>query len=103
MAKFRVGQRVRVVWIEPNATWHMQHVLGKEATVIGRFHDLWAIDVDGVGTQTPFGPARFFDRQLAPLTDPKADEFIENIRKLKPLHEEPKVEREVSNAIRTYR
>lgn len=85
MAKFYVGQRVRVVRCES----HPQ-IAGCEATIVRRgdcspLH--WALDVAGIGRYGPsitFGRCHLsaYDHELAPLTDPKADEFVERIKKI---------------------
>jgi hypothetical protein len=87
MAKFKVGQRVRVIGhfggsrIPREKRW-----IGHEGTIIARpWHGIlsgwnWYLDLNGFRYY-------FHDAELAPLTDPKADAFLESIRKLKPLYE----------------
>jgi hypothetical protein len=99
MATFKVGQRVKKIanrsrldpsWDEcldvpmnaEGVVKEVQNMYG-EVTVV--------FDFDGKRSSMPA-------YTLAPLTDPKADEFIESIRKLKPLHEEPKVQRTKQDA-----
>lgn len=82
MANFKVGQRVRVV------KTHMHSIpwlIGKEGTILrattehgGWGPAEWAVRVDG----TPWDYMLFLSCHLAPLTDPKADEFIEKLKKL---------------------
>jgi hypothetical protein len=69
MATFKVGQRVRILkW------WH------GEGTIMRRPDpDFWAVLSDTKGREVGF-----LDCELAPLTDPKADEFIERVKKWKP-------------------
>lgn len=84
MATFKVGQRVRVV--AP-----ISDVCGAEGVIVrawptpaaGRYDDRragasWNVHIHG----NPCGQLRFFDDELAPLTDPKADQFIESLKKL---------------------
>lgn len=106
MATFKVGQRVRIV----RSRWAFR--VGAQATIIalhrstwrtdGRTGDAWDLDVDGVGRIGVHGhQIAYFSDELAPLTDPKADAFLDSIRKLKPLHEEPKVKRELGTLVGT--
>ena len=88
MATLKVGMRVRVIGGE---TAH-----GREATILGpwewpemprlgdwRHGASWHVSVDGRGSQSPDGiPYRKFSDELAPLTDPGSDAFIERLKKL---------------------
>lgn len=94
MATFKVGQRVRIVALHPY-TGPRAVAVGMTGTVIAHNPDYpvaggwiteWAVDVDEVSSQ--MGGFHFRACDLAPLTDPKADAFLESIRKLQPLHEE---------------
>lgn len=98
MATFTVGQRVRIV-----KTYHDHSFKGREATIIAtnqsgfsRYTGEWCegyyhLNVDGIGPRGDTGLRLCVaGEQLAPLTDPKAEQFLASIRKLKPLHEEPK-------------
>jgi hypothetical protein len=90
MAKFRVGQKVRLIAYKAGDLREVP--LRAEGVIVKR------------GTLTATGPCDFsvdfaaFGKrgcnacQLAPLTDPKADAFLESMRKMKP-YEEPTVER----------
>jgi hypothetical protein len=98
MAMFKVGQRVKVVGhvLEPGN----MDFRGLCGTVLGHESDYnlgltVVVELDG---KRSFGGYCFAPEELAPLTDPKADEFIESIKKLKPLHEEPKVQRTKQDA-----
>lgn len=92
MATFRVGQRVKYVsGILP------RHPIGSEGTVVA----VPAIELqsgDG-GVSVKFdsdhapGYSHVRSSSVVPLTDPKADAFIESLKKLKP-YEEPKVLKE---------
>jgi hypothetical protein len=78
MATFKVGQRVRIIFV-----YTLPHCLGKEATIVARHGDIFFLDVDNVGTRRSSGsPCWVYEHQLAQLTDPKADEFIESLKKL---------------------
>lgn len=97
MSAFKVGQRVRIVHS------FTPEIAGRAAIVLSRLgpaicdvtgtrylgHDL---DVDGIGPVLRGHPISCEPSQLAPLTDPKADEFIAAIKKLKP-YSEPLVKR----------
>lgn len=88
MATFKVGQRVKVVYILEDAPWCRANLLGRETTILAQLaDDLWEVDLPGFSESR----ARLNGSRLAPLTDPGADAFLESIRKLKPLHEEPTV------------
>lgn len=93
MAIFRVGQRVRIISAEPGSDADRDGIVGREGTItsipgvtlFGTPHDC-SLEIEGYEytLNSDF-------RQLAPLTDPKADEFIERVKGWGPLHEEPKV------------
>lgn len=86
MATFKVGDKARIVNVE--GTCH--------AYLLGLVVRIRALPMYGTAYEIdpPPGerPSFWYSEPcyLAPLTDPKADEFIESIRKLKPLEEEPK-------------
>lgn len=90
MAKFKVGQRVRVIAHyghrrdAPYGGW-----VGQEGTIIAR---RWLGIFSGWSWFLNLGGFEwhFHDAELAPLTDPKAGAFLESIRRLKPLDDEPK-------------
>lgn len=91
MANFKVGQRVRV--IEPRSIHY-----GKEGSVMGfstgpffsninggafMHGPFYRVRIDGYGELTRNGRRLCFPpHSLAPLTDPKADAFIESLKKL---------------------
>lgn len=99
MATFKVGQEVRFARGVKPAYKNLIGKTGRIAAVPGEFcpdesfggpfHWDCRVDLAGgwAGTNCMFS-------ELEPATDPKADAFLEAIRKLKPLHEEPKVERQ---------
>jgi len=93
MAIFKVGDKARIVNAYPaHAKWN-----GAEVTIIGLpgCDPDWPgqYQIDGPMVRGPWNHWFAGPEQLAPLTDPKADEFIENIKRLKP-YEEPKVVKE---------
>lgn len=93
MATFKVGDRVRVIALRP-VTFRTRVRVGMQGRIVqagpvetwGGHMAEWAVDLDDVW-QELFGLDSW---ELAPLTDPKADEFIERIKKLKP-YDEPTV------------
>lgn len=98
MATFKVGDRVRIV----NAYGCHRPVIGQAGVITNSFthhnffphlkYDWQALLDDG----EPFvGPADHF----APLTDPKADAFLEKMRKLKPYVEREPVLIEVGDGL----
>jgi hypothetical protein len=96
MATFKVGQRVKVVSVEGAITQADLEALGKEGVIValgpvrcgGILSSIdreYNVRLEGVSVTPNYG----FDAcHLAPLTDPKADAFIERIKNLKP-YEEP--------------
>ena len=108
MATFKVGQRVRVIGTDRSpkdcnpARPDFPTVVGRQATILGPLKKGWdgykhywghPLDVDGIGRLNDWGRQIIAKPKfLVPLTDPKADSFIESIRKMKP-YEEPKVEK----------
>lgn len=81
---FKVGQRVRVI-AHAGFTPLDSIVIGKEgviAAIEGRFYRVHVPDA------IPTYRWGFLASELAPLTDPGADAFMERIKKLKP-YEEP--------------
>lgn len=97
MATFKVGDRVRIVnsrcgksiWIgkegaiwkiEPGGWCRMMIARGMPPDAMA-----YSVCIDGVGELSPKGFEIAFEaHNLAPLSDPKADEFVERIRKMKP-------------------
>lgn len=82
MATFKVGQRVKYV------SGILPHVpVGTEGTILG-FSALGPVDVDF--TPVIAAPLRgttiahVFSTSIVPLTDPKADAFIERVKSWKP-------------------
>lgn len=80
MANFKVGQRVRKVRMNPP---RLQVIpLGTEGVIVaerdadGEYGVRWNCDMAG------FGFLYASSWMLAPLTDPKADAFIESLKKL---------------------
>lgn len=90
MANFRVGQRVRVVAHQPLGLGDSYHV-GKEGFVdsvdpAAKEYSV-AVLLDG-----QHAPLWFRCSELRPLTDPKAEAFVERLKKL--AREPAPVERE---------
>ena len=92
MANYKPGQRVRIVQALPPVTSvyigpHAPETVGHEGTLIERYQGPgpwhWNMHVDGFGWRV----LSVQECEIAPLTDPKADEFIERIKNLKPLDE----------------
>ena len=89
---YRVGQRVRVVGMAPGAVDESRgRMIGAEGVIARRSHDPrweWIVDLPTVrGFVTTRLAATEWHADscmLVPLTDPKADAFIENIKRLKP-------------------
>ncbi len=92
---FKPGQRVRIVdgggksWMEWFVLdfimrWEDVYAVGCEATVLGRWHGKgrrwlhWEVVVD----DPRIGNLVCHTDSLRPLTDPKADAFIEQIKKI---------------------
>ena len=91
MATFKVGQRVRIVqhiFVPQAGGKAYPDAVGREATILRlclqRPFD-WVIQIDNIP-----GEALAQNAELAPLTDPGADAFIESLKKLKH-YEEPRV------------
>lgn len=95
MATFKVGQRVRIIGLSPDDERYpgLKPLLGAEGVILrasNRIIGNWIVDVPTVSfpAQTPQGlpPTQFSiaSERLRPLTDPKADEFIERVKKWKP-------------------
>lgn len=106
MATFKVGQRVRII----GASKYNLPYVGKEATIygIGNGYEWadgcgdprepgWLLDVDGVGKRhiRPAGLIAALTRDLAPLTDPRCDEFIADMERYAHLAK-PRVTADVS-------
>lgn len=99
MATFKVGDRVKFV---RHAHYTNPIPLGTTGTVIERLRltidDEVSVLVDAAhdgGTRERYAKPW----QLAPLTDPKADAFLEKMRKLKPYEEREPVLIEVGDGL----
>lgn len=87
MATFKVGQRVRII----GARKGWERIIGRETVILEGPID-WFGDIGyKTGVSEELRVPGHHAAHLAPLTDPKADAFLERIRKLKP-YDEPKVE-----------
>jgi hypothetical protein len=81
MAKFKAGDRVKKVAPPPDGINDVP--MGATGVVIGPgvfSGDYYLVDFSPVGLDN----ANMAAYQLAPLTDPKADAFIEQVKKWKP-------------------
>lgn len=80
MAQFRIGQKVKVIAAE--GIFAAEYI-GQEAVIVDRDVTTtfpWVVILSrAVGGTTE---AIFHDRHLAPLTDPKAEEFLARLKKL---------------------
>lgn len=93
MSNLLVGMRVRINF-PPEPLAH-----GKEATIVGvDKNTIWspfspsckpngitsyAVSIDGLGGKSNLGNQLAYEaHELIPLTDPKADEFIESLKRL---------------------
>lgn len=94
MATFKVGQRVKKIAHDPERMHRMLVPVGASGVILAAssWHpDAWVVDFPGCASTDPYWVNfHLMSFQIAPLTDPKADAFLESIRKMKPLHEEPK-------------
>jgi hypothetical protein len=87
MATFKAGQRVRVVAIHiPGID---AHLVRPAVGMVGTVMSIWErrvnvlVTLDSGPLNAEGKPIWFFaSSELAPLTDPKADEFIEGLKKL---------------------
>ena len=81
MATFKVGQRVRLISQDPSSIARWGNYIGQEAIVVATSHPhfSWALGIQFLSEQQLWAA---MPRHLAPLTDPKADEFIEGLKKL---------------------
>ena len=87
MATFKVGQRVRIV----GATKH-PHMIGRQAIVTRGLeidplsqYNRESYEIEVPGHPHPIhGRWNALPEHLAPLTDPKADAFIERVKSWKP-------------------
>jgi hypothetical protein len=87
MATFKVGQRVKVIAVD-GLKWSF--LVGCTGTIIpvppvpplSRQAKDFPVDLDGLPCPLPSGTWGFNADQLAPLTDPKAEAFIEGLKKL---------------------
>lgn len=97
MATFRVGQRVRIIGACAYPEW-----IGCEVTILGlpgsepAFPDAYSFTRPSGDFDPPGRSYSALPHRLAPLTDPKADAFIESIKRLgrEPQPETPNVHRE---------
>ncbi len=86
MATFKVGDKVRVVRSD-FARW--SYLVGMEGVVVrpGSYWD-WIVSIPGaprLETLSDLGDAfGFYSHELAPLTDPGADAYIERVKSWKP-------------------
>jgi hypothetical protein len=86
MATFKVGQRVKVI----RSQGFIPKAVGREATIIAiepnrRCSAAHYIAIDGLPCDSliVIGATGWaYPDQLAPLTDPRADAFIESLKKL---------------------
>lgn len=90
MATFKVGDRVRVAWLHQHSRPSRVR-LGMTGTIVATDGGLmpsgwraeWRVVLDQIKSDFSFDGAFFFQSaHLAPLTDPKADAFIEGLKKL---------------------
>jgi len=92
MAKFKVGDRVRVIksTFEP-------HIIGCAATITFKsdlLDDHWHLNVDGWGLRIPSGGNVYgeFGSHLAPLTPPEVTEWAAaKVKELGKVYQEPTV------------
>lgn len=93
MATFKVGQRVRVA--NPHPAREAMRGLEGVVNRIGVHGYAWAATIHGADaamaraghiflSSSSTDSWAFYEGELAPLTDPKADAFIEQIKRLKP-------------------
>lgn len=97
MSTYKVGQRVRIVYEDSDCCGQTGVIWAIDTTTPWHPDDSktnppgYLIDIDGWGRYAEDGDLLAFEaHELAPLTDPAADAFIESIKRLKP-YEEPKV------------
>lgn len=83
MAQFRIGQRVKVIAASPSQYAHMN---GLEGVICAPLFGGWEYGVDfGRLVMGAWAPAQVFGfdgNELAPLTDPSAERFLESLKKL---------------------
>lgn len=93
MTTFKVGQRVRIVRVGPTCRPVVRALVGREGTIVAIPSNSYFavaecdVEIDGApATSLGFDDKPFASRfdNLAPLTDPKADAFIESVKKWKP-------------------
>lgn len=84
MATFKVGQRVRKVSSARSASRDPVRVpFGAEGTIRGCLKSgQYAVRYDHYTSSHPSGLYGEYDYMLVPLTDPKAEEFIERIKRM---------------------
>lgn len=94
MATFKVGQRVKRISGAKGAAYDFAPA-DQEGVIVG---------LPGWVCKFALWPVRFDSgkqwdcvaESLVPLSDPGADAFMESLRKLKPLHEEPTVRKVIT-------
>ena len=83
MAVFKVGQRVKLIAHPDDTGWDRKLYSGRETTITSR-----RLVCDGRGyyktarSDRVGGIAGVWEDHIAPLTDPKADAFVESLKKL---------------------
>lgn len=82
MAHFRVGQRVRVIAFY--SPFPSQEIIGEEGTILFFQESCYPVEVQlDEGTRGPF-----MECELAPLSDPRAHEFIADMERFSILSKE---------------
>lgn len=99
MATFKIQQRVRLVshvcndgcWSKDAPPIGAEGCIVRVGHVLNSYRFEWVVDfplhpTNPAGHDEALRPSEYLmdSSMLAPLTDPKADEFIERIKKLKP-------------------
>ncbi len=101
MANFKVGQRVR---ISPDMKYCIpkcRPLVGAETVITSeRFEEFGEVGYRTAATDTIPNCIGVQEQYLIPLSDPKADEFIERIRKMKP-YDEPVAPKHEGNRLVT--
>lgn len=94
MATFKVGQRVKLLVNKPSGgPWPVQVPAGAVGTVtsplmfvkpvnVNGLAHVYAVQFDGVSSGFRDGHFSCRPHEIVPLTDPKADAFMERIKKL---------------------
>lgn len=83
MATLKVGMRVRIVGVDRHDS-NAVRTLGHTGTITHAFRHgyQWAVEVDDVPAPGEYAFWAYHTHQLAPLTDPRAEEFIAKLKKL---------------------